>query len=386
MSEPLEADRLADAPHPRETDRVIGHGAALKEIATAIGGEALHHGWLFTGPRGVGKATVAWAMAHTLLARPLPSAGNGLFGTEAHPDVPNDLFLDPDHPIARRVLALSEPRLSLLRRPWDEKAGRLKADIPVDAARSLKRFLGMSAADGGYRVVIVDAADDMNPSAANAILKLLEEPPAATVFILISHRPGGLLPTIRSRCRVMRFAPLPAANLDAALRQTGAETPIDTLDQARLARLAGGSVGAAVGILSMDGLELYRTLVTTIGALPRHDRPTVLAMAEKLAARDAEAKRRLAVDLTSSILHTLAMGGATGQWPDDLSDAERQMLGRLSPSPTAARAWGEAQSRISQRFGHGSAVSLDPVSLILDMVATLDATASELSLTTGASP
>nr|WP_236638303.1 hypothetical protein [Mangrovicoccus ximenensis] len=156
----------------------------------------------------------------------------GMFGPEP---VPADLHVDPDHPVARRIAALSEPRLSLLRRPFDEKTGRLKAEIPVDAVRALKRFLSMSAADGGARVVIVDAADEMNTSAANALLKLLEEPPKDTVLILVSHQPGRLLPTIRSRCRVLRLPPLAPWAMAEALAHTGADIPGE---QAAVERLA----------------------------------------------------------------------------------------------------------------------------------------------------
>src|SRR5699024_8214744 len=141
-----------------------------------------------TGPRGVGKATLAWRIARSWLATP--------------PDAPpaETLALPAHHPVARSTAALPEPRLSLLRRAWDAEARRLKAVITVDEVRRMRWFFARSAPDGARRVVSIDAVDEMKLSAANALLKVLEEPPAAVTLLLVIHSPGGLLPTIRSRC------------------------------------------------------------------------------------------------------------------------------------------------------------------------------------------
>ena len=168
-----EPDRIEGAPHPRDTASLYGQGVAEARFLEALGSGRMHHAWLITGPRGVGKATLAWRMARVLLTDdPEPEAG--LFGA---PEPRTSLETDPEHPVIRRIMAGSEPRLFHLRRPWDEKGGRLRAEITVDETRGLKSFFGLSAADGGRRVVLVDAAEEMNTSAANAILKLLEEPP-----------------------------------------------------------------------------------------------------------------------------------------------------------------------------------------------------------------
>ncbi|HRO15195.1 MAG TPA: DNA polymerase III subunit delta', partial [Paracoccus sp. (in: a-proteobacteria)] len=189
---PIESDRVPGAPHPRETPRVIGQDAAIAAFSAAAASGRLHHGWLLTGPRGTGKATLAWAIARWLLAGA---------------DTP-DLSVPPDNPVARRVLALSEPRLHLVRRGTDDKTGRLRAEITVDDIRRLLSFFHLSAAEGGRRVAIIDAADDMNTAAANAVLKMLEEPPRDAVLLLIAHQPARLLPTIRSRCRRLALRPL----------------------------------------------------------------------------------------------------------------------------------------------------------------------------------
>ncbi|MEO1789626.1 MAG: DNA polymerase III subunit delta', partial [Pseudomonadota bacterium] len=167
-----EADRLGDAPHPRDTPALFGQDAAQGAFLAAYAQDRLHHAWLITGPRGVGKATLAWRIARFLLAEAPVEAG--MF---CAPPPPTTLDIDAEHPVARRVAAGSEGRLFLVRRSWDAKTKRLKSTIGVDEVRGLKSFFAMSAADGGRRVVIVDAADEMTVNAANALLKVLEEPP-----------------------------------------------------------------------------------------------------------------------------------------------------------------------------------------------------------------
>jgi DNA polymerase III subunit delta' len=205
MSEPREPDRVEGAPHPRETPQIFGQAAAEAAFLDAFRGARLHHGWLLTGPRGVGKATLAWRIARFLLAQPTDGAGL----SDAPPPA-ETLSVAPDHPVARRVAALSEGRLLLLRRAWDDKNGRLRTQITVDEARKLREFLGLSAPDGGWRAVIVDAADELNPSAANALLKLLEEPPARWCFCwCATSRHGCCRRSARAagRCGWRRWGP-----------------------------------------------------------------------------------------------------------------------------------------------------------------------------------
>ena len=197
------ADQAEGAPASARNpaaDRPGGRGAGLSDRLYTS--DRLHHGWLLTGPQGVGKATLAWRIARFLLAT--PPAEDGLFGS---PPPPQTLDIDPEHPVSHRIQALAEPGLAPITRSYDDK-GKLRSQIVVDDIRKLNRFFGLSATDGGRRVVIVDAADDMNVSAANALLKMLEEPPARTTILLISHQPSRLLPTIRSRCRTLRLGPL----------------------------------------------------------------------------------------------------------------------------------------------------------------------------------
>jgi DNA polymerase-3 subunit delta' len=180
---PARPDRLDGAPHPRETARLIGQDVAETAFLDAFRQGRLHHGWLLTGPKGVGKATLAWRIARFLLATP---EDDGMFA----PPPPDSLDIPPDHPVARRLRALAEPRLYLLRRGPNDKETALSQFITVDEVRKMKSFFALSAADGGRRVAIVDAADEMNSAAANALLKLLEEPPAGATFLLVSAPPA----------------------------------------------------------------------------------------------------------------------------------------------------------------------------------------------------
>ncbi|WP_424973459.1 DNA polymerase III subunit delta' [Dinoroseobacter sp. S124A] len=370
-----EADALPGAPHPRFAEQVFGHDAAEAALLDAIGSGRLHHAWLLTGPKGIGKASFAWRAARALLALPTEDPGPSLFGDPEPLAAPTSLDLDPDHPVARRVAALSEPRLFLLRRPYDAKLGRFKQDIPVDAARGLKGFFSMAAMDGGRRVVIVDAADEMNANAANALLKVLEEPPADTVMFLICHAPSKLLPTIRSRCRTLRMAALSPEDLGAALAQaTGA--PLPEAEIQSLLPLAEGSVGQALSLRDAGGPEAYESLLRLLGDLPRLDRQAMAALADSASARGAEGRLDLLLSLTEVFLHRLARTGATGAAPALASPAEAELLTRLAPHPRAGQAWATAHAELVPRVRAGRAVNLDASMLLLDMFHGLQSVAS----------
>lgn len=355
-----EPDRIAGAPHPRETPVLFGQDKAQADFLDAFGAGRLHSGWLITGPRGVGKATLAWKIATFLLA----DQEAGLFGDPT-------LAVDPEHPDARLVQAGAHPRLSVIRRPWNEQTKKLRTDITVDAVRSLKSFFHMSAADGGRRVVIVDAADELNRNAANAILKELEEPPANCTILLIAHQPSRLLPTIRSRCRELRCARLSPDDLQKALVQAG--HPSDQTES--LATLAGGSAGDAIRLLNHDGLVLYAELVKTFEGLPHIDRPAALRLAESCAGRGADVRFGLTLDLIDLFLSRAARAGLMGEPAAQGAPGEARLLARIAPDDRAARRWAQLQQDLTDRSRHGRAVNLDPAALILDMVFKIEETA-----------
>ena len=183
---------------PQATGTLLGQADAVTAFDTALESGRMHHGWLLTGPRGTGKATFAWLAAHALLT--------------ASPRI----AMDAEDAVRRRITEGNETRITLIARRLNEKTGKLRTAIDVEQVRDLRAALSLAAGRGEWRCVIVDPAEEMNPSAANALLKLLEEPPARVAFFLVSHAPGRLLPTIRSRCRALAFRPLEDDALAAA--------------------------------------------------------------------------------------------------------------------------------------------------------------------------
>ncbi|WP_372674878.1 DNA polymerase III subunit delta' [Aquicoccus sp.] len=372
-SEFVEPDRIEGAPHPREAARIIGQDGAVSGFLDAYNSGRLHHAWLLTGPRGVGKATLAWALAKFLLATP-EDEGPGLFG-DPEP-APDRIDIDPDHPVVRRIMAGSEPGLKLIRRggaganererekAWSE--GRFSQEIRIHEIRELSRFAHLSATEGGRRVVIVDSADDMNTQAANGLLKLLEEPPARTMFFLVSHQPSRLLPTIRSRCRELRLSPLGGEDMRIALEQVLTDGP--EMSDALVA-LSAGSVGEAVRLLKLDGPGNYAALIDLFAELPRMNRAHALRIAEGVAVRGEETRLDLLTGLIELFLARLAKTGAIGKAPmPEAAPGEADLMKRLAPDMRKAREWAELADALGVRLRHGRAVNLDPAALILDTV------------------
>ena len=371
-TDPLpEPDRLEGAPHPRETAVLYGQSTAEAEFLRAFTTGRLHHAWMLTGPKGTGKATLAWRLARFLLAT--PDDAGGMFA----PPPPTNLDIPPDTPVARRLRQLAEPRNFLLRRGPNDKETALSQVISVDEVRKMKSFFALSAADGGRRTAIIDSLDELNTNAANALLKLLEEPPANVTLFLVSHQPARLLPTIRSRCRELRLTPLGPQDLAAALAQAGGE--VAPGDRAALAELSAGSVGEAFRLTNLDGLRLYANLIRLFATLPRMDRPQALALAEVGGARGAAETFDLLVTLIDVFLARLARHGATGHPVPEAAPTEGVLLARLAPSPSAARVWADLAQTLSARARRGKAVNLDPAALLMDILLKVDETAGNLA-------
>jgi DNA polymerase III subunit delta' len=371
MSDDLpEPDRIEGAPHPRETPALFGHGTAEAAFLTSFNAGRLHHGWLVTGPRGVGKATLAWRIARFLLAT--PEDDGGFFAAPA----PETLDIPDDHPVARRLRQLAEPRLFLLRRGPNDKETALAQDIRVDEVRKMKSFFALSAADGGRRVAIIDAADEMTTGAANALLKLLEEPPSGATFLVISHQPHRLLPTIRSRCRELRLMPLAPQDLSDALTLAGGAVAPEWVQA--LAALAGGSVGEAFRLANLDGLKIYQTIIALMGTLPRLDRPRAIALSDMAQGRGNEMQFDLVLTLLDLFLARLARTGATGTTAPEAAPGEAALMARLAPTPLHARAWADLAQTLGIRARRGRAVNLDPAALLLDTLLKMNETAASL--------
>jgi DNA polymerase-3 subunit delta' len=209
-------DSIPGVPEPPENPRLVGHEGEAGLLAAAYRAGRLHHAILLAGPFGIGKATLAFRLVRHLLKYPRADEAPE---TMEDADVASALY--------RQVASGSHPSVLYLTRPFDDKRKVFRTAVTVEEIRRVNRFLSMTAHDGGYRAVIVDPADDMNASAANALLKNLEEPPSRTLFILVSHSPGRLLPTIRSRCQTVRLQPLDAASLRTVLGMLETDLPSD---------------------------------------------------------------------------------------------------------------------------------------------------------------
>lgn len=367
-----EADRAEGAPHPREAHDLYGHAKAEAAFLDAFNSGRMHHAWLLIGPKGIGKATLAWRIARFLLATPMDD-GDALFGA---PPPPDRLDISPENPVAHRIHALSEPGLCLIRRPWDHEKKRLKTRITVDEVRKMKEFFGLSAGGNGRRVVIVDSAEEMNQNAANALLKMLEEPPKNATLLLVSHQPSRLLPTIRSRCRTLTLSTLGPEDMGRALLQAG----IEAADSTALAELAAGSAGEAVALIQQEGLTLYAEIMELFATLPRMDRIRATKLADSGGARGAEARFDLTLDLMDRMMSRLARTGATGHPPQEILPGEADLLTRLAPNMQAGRAWADLSADLTSRARRGKAVNLDPAALLLDMCLRIGSTAERLPL------
>jgi DNA polymerase-3 subunit delta' len=274
VSEDDEVD--AAAPHPRETLQWFGHEGAERALLEAYRGGRMPHAWLIGGPAGIGKATLAYRMARFLLAHPDPAA-------QAVQSA-RSLALPADHRTVRQVAAQGHPDLLVLeRRPGE--SGALRTVITVEDVRRLVPFLGSTAGEAGWRVVVVDAADELNAAGANALLKLVEEPPPRSVFLIVSHAPGRLLATIRSRCRRLLLRPLDAADVVRAAATALGRDPSDAA-LSRAAPAAEGSVARAIALTEGPLLTLRERVIELLARLPALDARALHGLGESLERAD----------------------------------------------------------------------------------------------------
>ena len=224
---------------------------AQDEFGKAVRNKKIHHAWLLTGPKGIGKATLAWKMAHYLLSLSSNDALNSEISSF------KQLNIQQDDPISKRISALSEPKLKLLRKTWDPKTEKFRQSISIDDVRGIKQFFNLSSTDDGQRVVIIDSADDLQNASANALLKILEEPPKRTIILIISHNPNTLLPTIKSRCRKLNLLPLNNEDLKLGLSQAiGPDDPVGD----DIYALSEGSIGNAITLLN-NNEKLFNLII-----------------------------------------------------------------------------------------------------------------------------
>ena len=345
-------DIIARIEAPRSAPALIGHDAAAAALAEAWRSGRLAHAWMFAGPPGIGKATLAWQFVRFVAA-----------GGEAAGEGP--LATDLQHRAVRQIVAGAHPDCRLVRRSHGARPPhRLRTEISVEDVRAVGQFMRHTAAMGGWRTVIVDAADAMNINAQNALLKLLEEPPPRTLLLLVCHAPSRLLPTVRSRCRTLDLRPLMEDQVATIIAQQ--QPDLADADRQLLARLADGAPGWALDLVEAGGLELYRNLIELLESLPALDAVQLHKTADRFAGAAGEAAYRTFISLLQWWL---------GRAIRVTASPARDAVGEVVPGEAALTArltdrglepWLQAWEKVAALTSRADAVNLDPKQVVLN--------------------
>lgn len=347
-------------PAPRENTSLSGHEAAEQALLKAFTSGRLPHGLLITGPHGIGKATLAYRFARFLLSQEGDSGG-GLFA----PATPASLALPPEHPVFRRVASNGHADLLTVERGIDPKRKRERTEIVVEDTRAIAGFLRLTPAEGGWRIVIVDTADEMNRNAANAVLKILEEPPDRAILILVSDNPGRLLPTIRSRCRRLSLRPLSDSLMAELLDRYRPD--LSAPDRAALLELAEGSIGHAIELAEHKSLATYRRLLGLLSRLPELDGSALHTFADSVSRWGADDAFRVFSELMPA---TLARAIVKAAEPD-AEEGNDAALAKLLRRRGLDR-WVEVWEKITELFAQADAVNLDRKQVVLNAFFALE--------------
>lgn len=264
-------------------------------MASSFQSGRMHHAWLLTGPVGVGKATLAYRLIRRVLG--------------GQPQTEGLLDVAQSDPVSARVQSLGHGDFVLLRRPYDHKTKKIRTEIPVAETRRLQDFFSRKSSEGGWRVCLIDSADEMNISAANGVLKTLEEPPEKALLILLSSSPGRLLPTIRSRCMHVPLRPVETADLTHWLGTRG----VDTQLAASAAAMSRGAPGKAFALAENED-SVLRPLKTLLTSLPSGNEKSEHRIADALAQPKSAAARALFWDALTDIVYHQALYAETGEW------------------------------------------------------------------------
>lgn len=328
---------------------LIGHHHTERTILDAWHSGRIPHAWLITGPRGIGKAMLAERFARFALAQ----GKQGLLDDSLH--------IDDNHPVARRMESGGHGDLLVLSDKKDGEAGK----IAVEDARKVGAFLRLTPSEAQYRVVIIDSIDSMNRNAANALLKVLEEPPANTLLLLVSHMPGTLLPTIRSRCRTLKMQPLEQQDFAKVMRSTADD--ISAEDLSRLYHLTEGSPGMALTLYAAGGLEYYRDIISI---LERFEASKVHSLGDKLASKSEAGAWNTVQFMLGSLFHTMTYIASGKTAKAELVAGEHQLIHTmLAKSPLES--WLEVWEKIREWMQDAERAHLDRKHVTINMFSAL---------------
>lgn len=359
LNEYPEGDRLQEFAHPRETQILAGHVEAEQAILDLMRTGKLPHALLISGAAGIGKATFAYRIARMLFKYDQQGAG-----------ARDTLDVSIDDPVFRQVASLGHPDLVVVRRPYDEKTKKVKRDITVEEVRRLQPFFGMKAGAGGWRIAIIDCADDMNISAANALLKILEEPPEKSLLMLISHAPHRLLPTIRSRCRNMPLKPLSDANVGFVLanaEQDGLVENVSEADRQAISLLSEGSAGRALVYAGGGGLDLYKDFIGVLHSFKSGDYPVIRDFASRFGGKKGEGDWAIFRELLPFWLVRVVQSLSGAKAFEEVVPGEAEIFSHLArfASPIA---WVELWERTCDMIDRCDAVNLDRMQVTLNIL------------------
>jgi DNA polymerase III subunit delta' len=359
---------------PRANPDLVGHEAAEAHLAQLCRVQRVPHALLFAGPRGIGKATLAFRFACYLLAQGRLEPGSAESGEGgAKAGTRTSLAVDPSSGVFRRVASGGHADLLTIERAWDPRRRRLRSDIVVDDARDIAGFFRLTSAEEGWRIVIIDGAEEMNRNAANALLKILEEPPDRSLLILVSHNPGRLLPTIRSRCQRLVLTPPSISAASRLLRNFRPQ--LDETAAAALVALSKGSIGRALDLADAGGIELYRSLLELLVQTPAIDLSRLQTLADRLSRADAEDAFRACEELLSGFLAQLSRAAAHADFAGEERVAgETAAIRRLSGLAEAAR-WAAMGGEIERSFAAARELNLDKKQVLLGAFFAIEAAA-----------
>lgn len=336
MSE--EAHVLDGAIAPSRNTHLFGHQAAEAFLARSYRSGKGHHAILIEGPEGIGKATLAFRFANHVLSHPDPSTAPEVLGDP-----------DPEAAVSRQIASGASHNLLHLARPVDEKSGKAKTAITIDEVRRAGHFFSQTSGTGNWRIVIIDPADDLNRNAANAILKILEEPPKRAMFLVLSHAPGKLLPTIRSRCQPLRLSPLCQADLLRSLETLGHSTDGGKTRKTVLS-MSKGSVSQALKLLNYGGADIVSAFNEVLAADGPAAKKAMHRLADVLSGKDSDIVFRFFLEHLGDHLIDRARHAAIG---GDIASADR--LARLA-------------SEVTEKINISQAYNLDRKQTILSIL------------------
>ncbi len=291
---PLIADHIEGLKEPFENDFFCGHNKVEQQFLNAINSNRLHHAWLLTGPKSVGKTSFAFRIARALVEREEKKF------VLSHQEL--DQYSENQSPTFGKIARRAHPNLLHLTIPYDIKTKKFKTNLTIDEVRKTNDFFGTTAGEKGWRIAIIDTADDMTLNAANALLKILEEPPENTIFFLLSSQPKKLLSTIKSRCQILKFEELATADLIKALdhAQIGGSLKGDKEILFNYHYLIGGRVRRAHQFLQNNILPFYESFTYLLKPDGRGDIERLYAFMDEICARGADDKFNFFIDFLES--------------------------------------------------------------------------------------